>query len=653
MSLLFKKGDPEEIENWRPISLLNIDYKIAAKILAKRLQNVLPLLISTDQQGYIKNRFIGFNIRQIQDIIDYVEETDTAGGIIFLDFRKAFDTVEWTFMFAVLKHFGFGQSFVLWIETLYKNITSCIYNNGWRSENFQLTRSIRQGCPLSSLLFILVAEILAIKVRANKAVEGIKVKNEVTNPLKITQLADDTTLFVKNEHEVLQSLLIVDDFGKHSGLKLNKNKTEGLWIGSLKNSKNTPGEIKWSTEVKALGVFFGVNKEKCFSLNWENKLEECERSISNWNKRNLTFYGKIKVIKTLLLPKFTYLFHSIHVPGNVIKKINSLFFNFIWTGKTEKIKRNTIIGNKYEGGLDMIDTKSFIKAIKTKWVKHLLSEKSNSRWTIIPRYFINQFGENYLVFHMNIDAYKNLPRTKHKLPPFYHELLKTWIEFRKYINRTKVTNYYDIRKQILWGNQFIKEASGKTIIFHKWIKSDILYINDIVSKRGTIDETAVLRKLKDKTNWIAELSILKSALPTAWKQILKSSESINTFVKTSLSITMKNGSAFAQMSNKEFYNLFVRNIFEKPYLHKHWESKFTDYDEVNWPSVYLSLYNSCITNNVKQFKFKLLHNVIATNENLYKWKIMQSPNCSKCGCKEDYEHFLLNAKVLIRFGNPF
>ena len=112
LSLIFKKGDPEDLENWRPISLLNIDYKIAAKVLAKRLQNLLPQLISTDQQGYIKGRFIGFNIRQIQDIIDYADELDSEGAILFLDFRKAFGTVDWNFMFEVLTSFGFGDSFI-------------------------------------------------------------------------------------------------------------------------------------------------------------------------------------------------------------------------------------------------------------------------------------------------------------------------------------------------------------------------------------------------------------------------------------------------------------------------------------------------------------------------------------------------------------
>ena len=103
------------------------------------------------------------------------------------------------------------------------------------------SRSIRQGCPLSSLLFILVVEILAHKIRTNRIIEGIKVKVDSVKSLKITQLADDTTLFVKNETDIKHSLLIVDEFGKHSGLKLNRGKTEGLWIGSSKYSVVTSG----------------------------------------------------------------------------------------------------------------------------------------------------------------------------------------------------------------------------------------------------------------------------------------------------------------------------------------------------------------------------------------------------------------------------
>ena len=275
-----------------------------------------------DQQGYLKNRYIGFNIRQIQDIIDYTEKLNIRGCVLFLDFRKAFDTVSWNFMFAVLKKFGFNQPFIDWIKTIYKNCSSSIMNNGWRSNFFTLYRGLRQGCPSSALLYVLVAEVMAFNIRNNINIQGIKVNmNNTVKNIKLTQLADDTTLFLGAKNEINIALNIIENFGKHSGLVLNRNKTQGLWVGRLKLCQEKIGNITWSSHpIKALGLYFGCNKIECSKLNWENKLSECETSIKNWLKRNLTFIGKIKVIKTLILSKFVYLVQSLKVPQDVIKK---------------------------------------------------------------------------------------------------------------------------------------------------------------------------------------------------------------------------------------------------------------------------------------------------------------------------------------------
>ena len=96
---------------------------------------------------------------------------------------------------------------------------------------------------------------------------------------------------------------------------LNRGKIEGLWIGKLKHCKNNFGDINWAQKpIKALGIYFGCNKSECESLNWEEKLKQCENLINKWLKRNLTFFCKIKVIKTLLMPKFVYLVQSVKVP---------------------------------------------------------------------------------------------------------------------------------------------------------------------------------------------------------------------------------------------------------------------------------------------------------------------------------------------------
>ena len=142
------------LKNWRPISLLNTDYKILTKLLSNRLQNVIQTIVSEDQSGYIKNRFIGENVRTIIDLLEYTALKQNPGLMLFLDFEKAFDTVSWKFLFKTLKHFNFGDNFINWISILYNKPLACVSNNGYSTQFFEISRGIRQGCPISALLFI-------------------------------------------------------------------------------------------------------------------------------------------------------------------------------------------------------------------------------------------------------------------------------------------------------------------------------------------------------------------------------------------------------------------------------------------------------------------------------------------------------------------
>ena len=228
LRLLPKSGkDITHIQNWRPISLLNTDYKILATVLARRLQNVLQTTIALDQSGYLKGRFIGFNIRTIFDAIEIGSESDKL-FIAFLDFEKAFDTINRDFMDKCLTCYGFPSHFKKWITILYNDMESCILNNGFTSNYFPLKRGVRQGCPLSALLFITVVEVLADAIRKNKHVKGITVNGFES---KITQLADDTTLFLKDIRSLQICLNLIQMFFQASGLKLNQTKTEVLCVG--------------------------------------------------------------------------------------------------------------------------------------------------------------------------------------------------------------------------------------------------------------------------------------------------------------------------------------------------------------------------------------------------------------------------------------
>ena len=124
------------LSNWRPITLLNVDYKIASKTIAKRIENVLPKLIHMDQTGFIKGRYIGQNIRLLIDILDETKLQEIPGILLLLDFKKAFDTIEWSFIQQTLKIFNFGESVQQWVSTFYTNSESSVLNNGFTTDYF-------------------------------------------------------------------------------------------------------------------------------------------------------------------------------------------------------------------------------------------------------------------------------------------------------------------------------------------------------------------------------------------------------------------------------------------------------------------------------------------------------------------------------------
>ena len=145
ITLIEKQGkDRTLIENWLPISLINVDAKIISKVIAVRVINVLPSIIHHNQTGYVKDRYIE-TVRSILDIMEFTDKENIPGILIFIDFKKAFDTLEWH----CLKAFNFGPNLIAWVKTFYQNIQSCVINNGMASDYFTLERGVRQGDPTS------------------------------------------------------------------------------------------------------------------------------------------------------------------------------------------------------------------------------------------------------------------------------------------------------------------------------------------------------------------------------------------------------------------------------------------------------------------------------------------------------------------------
>ena len=208
--------------------------------MGTRLKNVIPSIINPNQTGFIKGRFIGENIRFILDLIDYCDTNDIPGFLMLLDFEKAFDRLEWDFIYKCLSFFKFNSGFISWIRTFYSNSSACVINNGFSSQSFAISRGVRQGCPLSPYIFTICAEVLSILINHSQLIKGI---NIFEIEARIIQYADDTCIFLDGSVESLNATIdILHKFEIASGLKVNYEKSNIFPLGPF--SRNKPNFLK-------------------------------------------------------------------------------------------------------------------------------------------------------------------------------------------------------------------------------------------------------------------------------------------------------------------------------------------------------------------------------------------------------------------------
>ena len=328
-----------------------------SKVIATRIKNVLPDIIHYNQTGFVKDRCIGETIRSIVDIMEFTAKENIPGLMIFIDFQKAFDSLEWDFLLSCLEAFNFGPDFICWVRTFYKNIESCVRNNGNTLDYFTLAREVRQGDPLSPYLFILAVETLAIAVRQNTAIKGISIGRVET---KLLQYADDMTAVLSDIDSAQVLFELLDHFKTISGLMVNCSKTEGMWIGALKNDKKKPFGIKWPNgPIKALGVFYTYDSKLLMEKNFIENLDKIRKLLNLWSSRGLSLHGKVAIIISLVIPKFVYVSSLIPTPKEVVKDLNRMLFNFLWKGK-DKVTRLSVINEYEKGGLKIVDLEALI-----------------------------------------------------------------------------------------------------------------------------------------------------------------------------------------------------------------------------------------------------------------------------------------------------
>ena len=372
---LLPKGqkDPRYLKNLRPITLLNVDYKVIEKVIASRLQKVLPSIIHVDQAGFMKKRKAAVNVRKLIDSLQYCENKEIDALILCLDYMKAFDRVELTSIMGSLKFFGFPELICKWVKILYTDFKIRIQNNGYLSEDILISRSVHQGGCASAFLYIILAEVMAIYVRQNPNICGVRTGD---HEQKLNLFADDTSVTSLFNQQSLDAIFdILEWFQKQSGLRKSYEKTFLYRIGSVRNSAArliTKEQISWEDDgINVLGIYI-THKDDILPRNYDPILKKASCVLSQWKSRSLSLIGKITVINTLVA---SLCIHKMLVLPSVqdgfVRKMTALFTDFIWNGARPKIAARVLMLNKNQGGLGLVNLQARDKALKCTWIQSL------------------------------------------------------------------------------------------------------------------------------------------------------------------------------------------------------------------------------------------------------------------------------------------
>ena len=616
VKMIPKAGKPlDNIKSWRPITLLNVDFKIISAAIAARLQTIIGDLIEPAQTGFIKGRYIGENIRLIYDVLNHAERHDKSGILMSADFEAAFDSVSWEFLHEALKQYNFGSKFMSLIEIMYLNSNNFarINMNGFLGEKVFLECGVRQGDPASGYLFNLAVNFLTNQIIRSRKITGVKLVDGVE--VRISQYADDTVLFLDSTPDSVRgSLQELQTFSEMSGLKLNVEKTSCMMFGAdgRYTGENNFG-LKWVQDMKVLGVVFPKNLKNVTEINIRPRLVQIEKEIVQWRRRYLTPFGKITVIKSLLISKLVHLLLALPNPtATMLKEIEKMFYNFIWGSKRDAIKRTRLIQNYANGGLRMIDINAFINSLKLSWLKRLFL--SQSTWA--------KLGDVEIGGIQNVLGYgtHQLQKTACETGnPFWADVIRALASFLKAYS----PSVEDILSESIW---FSDHTKFKDKMVRQWDTRGLRFINDLFNRAtGFLHSKESLEKeFNIKLTFLCFESLIRSLPRTVrtYKVANFICPGIPWIVQRVLSKNNFGHVAYDVLVGKSFSNA-------KPSIRRIRDKWMRD-TGLNVENDFIEVTNATTSTRLKYFHFKIVNRIISTNVFLEKIGVTDDNSCSFC-----------------------
>ena len=391
----------------------------------------------------------------------------------------------------------------------------------------------------------------------------------------------------------------------------------------------------------------GDNKDELDILNWNVRIDKITNILNLLKMRDLTYYGKVVIIKVLVASQIVYTATAVRTPYNIIKTLNKLIYQFIWNSKKEKIKRNICINPITDGGLGMIDLDCKVRSLKLSWI-HKYLNGPQSHWKLLFTYWMNKIGgtSSCFIYNCNLKDMSYICK-KNKLPDFYTDLFCIWSSL-KYVNVLKSKN---ISEQIIWNNSNIR-FQNEVLLYRKWQTAGIVKVKHVFKNGRWMDPVHLNSFVgNQQLMFNFEFAKIKKAFPSQWIHALRNNNKRADDPKESSLIEIATGDLIdVNTTNvKQYYSLLVGEKQIMPSIIYSWEEVLQVQTEIDWKAILLFKFGKIFDNKLKQFNFKILHKIIPSKANLCKWKLLIDDICNVCNKRETTFHILLHCKNVTQF----
>lgn len=376
--LLHKKGEKDQLSNKRPISLINTDERIMDRAINSRLAPVLPSILHPTQTGFVPGRWIGTNIETVQNAID--DGDLYPGALAVIDFEKAYDRVDHSYLLDVLKTFGLGPRFIRLVMAMTTGSQARICLNGWMSSSFELQRGLRQGSPLAPSLFTLCIEPLAARLRST--VTGIRhtglgAFQETIQPLQTLLFADDLVVGLRDPRDLEKAEHAFDLYRGASGGKVSTTKSFLHRLGAANPHHVWPNWTISSTPFRYLGVQVGQGVQS--DQIWASLVASVKARMRSIPMFDLPIAARCSIINIYCFSKVLYLDQFMPALPCRVNELMWAAVDTIWAGKQRLVSKPWLFKPKENGGYGLLRLDYQFDCARAKWIAALLSTEWRSK----------------------------------------------------------------------------------------------------------------------------------------------------------------------------------------------------------------------------------------------------------------------------------